>query len=410
MESDVGIRMEVCPSCIRGGQVDRITFIMEKRFIADCMQFLLTEAKIQDTPQMENRLKIYHVPHQCGYIKQPDTPAPPLPPPYPEDVVLPPPPTQKSQPSHGSQPSQDDSQKPQPSQDEPTTEHSAPLYKNSTEFHSPKMGSIRPAYPVEYWNESTDSGSGTFTGRSRTESLFIADGTLSVTRKKTVTESDDFRLFLPPRTIPRANHESSIPAMAQPYTHYQPHLYHQGQQHFEAPYQISSRIIITDSGEVQFERSIMGSMSSKRRGSFTTKQLPVPPRGMRAPTPQQSSPRTSPVMPRKVQFSSESKVEVETSQETHVSRKGSQYANEGGQFSRSVPFSEGGQFSREGKKRATTPPPSPPLYYNFQQERHMWTRPQSPLTHQRHTSPPPSAVGTHPSSGGECDVLLLFAS
>ena len=65
--------------------------------------------------------------------------------------------------------------------------------------------------------------------------------------------------------------------MAQPYLNFQPHLFNR--HCFEGPYQISSRIIITDSGELQFERSILGSTPHSSHGGFQfNKQKPLPPR------------------------------------------------------------------------------------------------------------------------------------
>lgn len=239
VESDVGIRMDLCPSCIRGGQSDRVTFIMEKKFINDCILFLLREAKIEDRPRLESGLKIYKVPHQCGHIKQPNTPAPPLPPPYTEDDT------------------------------QVTAVQPEASYENF--FHSPSIGPIVPAYPLKFWDESPQSESGGSLSRDFA-SLQTADNT-----------KEDFRLFLPPRTIPRLNYESSIPAIAHPYIKFQPHMYHQSRRHFEAPYQISSRIIITDSGDVQFERNIMGNTQpQEERGLLFKKDLPVPPKGLRA--------------------------------------------------------------------------------------------------------------------------------
>ncbi len=237
MESDVGIRMDMCSSCIRGGQSDRITFIMAKKFINDCILFLLREARIRDKPQLENGMRLYKVPHQCGHIKQPDTPAPPLPPPYTEDDNI---------------------------------ANLEVSYENL--FHSPSIGPIKPAYPMKLWDdESTQSEAGSLS-RDFAKLSIQADGTIT-----------NFRSHLPPRTIPRLNYESSIPAIAHPYIKFQPHMYHQSRSHYEAPYQISSRIIITDSGEVQFERNIMGNAPpQERRGLLYKKEMPLPPKGVRA--------------------------------------------------------------------------------------------------------------------------------
>ena len=356
MESDVGIRMEICPSCIREGQSVRITFIMEKKFINDCMQFLLREARIRDRPQFENGLKIYTVPHQCGYIKQPDIPAPPLPPPYTED---------DTQPPHLS----------------PENSHDSKATLGM--FNSPSMGTINPAYPVKFWDESTDSGTGSFS-RDSIEIHTQTDGTLNVpVSKKTL---NDFHLYVPPRTIPRLNHESSIPASAQPYLKYQPHMYHQSRSHYEGPYQISSRIIITDSGEVQFERNIMGNLPPQENGGLLfKKQLPLPPRGIRA-NPKQP-PSNSPKVLSRSNFIMESTSTM------------------GGTFSKVInvevqPSQHGVRFLREeaNKRKAPTPPPEVPPHptYNLKQERFISTALGGQLVHQLpplHAVTPCATVG-----------------
>ncbi len=332
MESDVGIRMEICPSCVREGQSFRITFIMEKKFINDCMQFLLREARIRDRPQLENGLKIYTVPHQCGYMNQPDIPAPPLPPPYTEDDTQPP--------------------------------HPSPENRNDPKatlgmFNSPSMGTINPAYPVKFWDESTDSGSGSFS-RDSTVINTHTDGTLNVPISG--KPLNDFHLYVPPRTIPRLHHESSIPARAQPYINYQPHMYHQSHSHFEGPYQISSRIIITDSGDVQFERNIMGNLPPQENGGLLfKKQLPLPPRGIRA-NPKQSPSNSPKVLSPTSTSGNFSKVNVEVQLSPH-----------------------GAQFMREPRKRKVpTPPPEIPPHptYNLKQERFISTSPGGQLVNQ----------------------------
>ena len=367
VESDVGIRMDVCPSCIRGAN-NRITFIMEKRFIKDCVQFLVRETRITTAPRNENGLLIYHMTHQCGYIKPPDMPAPeppPLPPPYtPEDETR----TSSTLPSTLKQNGLSHN-KPPVFVEYKRDEH------GSTKFRSRTLGNFEPAYPRHLWDDCTSSGTGSFTGSSRAESLFLADGALSVTtHSKTVV--DDFRSYLPPRTIPRANYESCIPARAQPYLKYQPHMYQQGMNRLEAPYQISSRIIITDSGEVQFERNIMGNMPpSNQRGFLFSKQLPLPPRGLRAHSPQANL-KSSPLLSQRVQVNVQSGVGFQS-----------------GKVSPNV----SGRFKRQSEKpRQKTPPPDVPPRppFNIKQERFVSSIQPGHTSHDSPLSrvPPPTQI------------------
>ena len=90
--------------------------------------------------------------------------------------------------------------------------------------------------------------------------------------------SSEEESLIPPRTIPRKNYECSLPAVAQPYINFTPHLFSSSSSRFEAPYQISSRIIITDSGDVQFERNVLGNAPMNHGGFHFKKQLPLPPR------------------------------------------------------------------------------------------------------------------------------------
>ena len=84
--------------------------------------------------------------------------------------------------------------------------------------------------------------------------------------------------YVPPRNITRRNFESAIPAVANPYTNYQPHIFNQSSSNFESPYQISSRIIITNSGKVQYERNILGNKQQNHGGFHFKRQIPLPPR------------------------------------------------------------------------------------------------------------------------------------
>ena len=95
------------------------------------------------------------------------------------------------------------------------------------------------------------------------------------------TPIDDVPVSLdpvPPRTITRKNHETGIPAMAHPYINFQPHLFQQRSSSFDAPYQISSRIIITNSGEVQYERNVLGNKPHHHSGFHFKQNIPLPPR------------------------------------------------------------------------------------------------------------------------------------
>ena len=228
IELDIGIRMELCPGCIPRGQNTTITFIIEKNFIRDCMSFLCQEARIPNIPQTQEGLMVYNIPHQCGYCTPP-TIQPPPPPPY------------EPQTAKGEKPPLDGG-------------------RQSPALAPPKLPPKPPLVPAVdfsdqwYWDDSFSSGS----------------GPSSLTQKEHCEED------LPPRSIPRKNYEISIPAMPQPYLNFQPHIFNR--KHFEAPYQISSRIIITDSGEVQFERSILGNVQRSHGGFHINKQMPLPPR------------------------------------------------------------------------------------------------------------------------------------
>lgn len=226
IELDIGIRMELCPDCLTQGQkCTSITFIIEKNFIRDCMNFLCREARIPNSPQNQEGLTIHNLQHQCGYCTAPDSPPPP--PPYE--------PPEKEKPSLNGGQSSSSSPPPQ-----------LPP--------KPQQGSI-----LDQWSlDSRLSGPG------------------PSDQQETESESPDSDL--PPRYYMRKDHQSSVPAMAQPYLNFQPHIFNH--HCFEGPYQISSRIIITDSGEIQFERSILGNTPhpSSHGGFQFNKQKPLPPR------------------------------------------------------------------------------------------------------------------------------------
>ena len=278
------------------------TFILEKHFVKECVAFLCRQANITDPPSVENGLFIYTIAnHKCyKSVQEDDTPTerdevpvvnkvpvvnepPPIPPRPPRKSCEATKMMEKSSSavhvcinnSNDMTVAADDSQR-------------SRCFTNTSvdvTFNRERNSQSKPFKPVipipEHWDDYTGSDSGT--GETGTESLFMADGSLTKTQDPPKDNKSD---VLPPRTIPRKNHESSIPAAKQPYYNYQPHLFnHRGNNCFDAPYQISSRIIIKDSGEVQFERNIMGNQPPKRHGGFHFKQqIPIPPRGIRANT------------------------------------------------------------------------------------------------------------------------------
>ena len=301
IELDIGVRMELCHSCYRGRSMTT-TFIMEKQFVKDCIAFLCKEAQINDPPIVENGLFIYTVAHhKCstssahdgsgvlterGEVPKENEP-PPIPPRLPRksSEVL----SLKSMEKSNSavhvciNNSNDVTTSDENRRSRCFTTTSVDVTFNREQTSQPQP--VKPAIPISgYWGDYT--GSDSCTGGTGTESLFMADGSLAKTAPDPPKDTKSSPTVLPPRTIPRKNHESSIPATKQPYYNFQPHLFnHRGNKCFDAPYQISSRIIIKDSGEVQFERNIMGNQPPKRHGGFHFKQqIPIPPRGLRADT------------------------------------------------------------------------------------------------------------------------------
>lgn len=295
IELDIGIRMELCHSCYRGRSMN-VTFILEKQFVKDCVEFLCKEAQIIGPPSIENGLLIYNIDHKChkanclNIPKKGEVPAedkaPPIPPRPPKanggkaaSVA-----TEKSNSEVcvciNNSTDLGSSEECQRSRCFTTTSVDVTINRESPNLSKP----MKPAIPIpEVWDDYT--GSDSFTGDTGMESLFLADGALSKKSKPSPPRMSNSHL-IPPRTIPRKNHESSIPAGEHPYYNFQPHLFnHCGNRCFDAPYHISSRIIIKDSGEVQFERNVMGNKPPKRHGGFHFKQdIPIPPRGIRATT------------------------------------------------------------------------------------------------------------------------------
>ena len=104
---------------------------------------------------------------------------------------------------------------------------------------------------------------------------------------------------VPPRNMTRKNFETAMPAMSHPYANFQPHLFQQSSSSYESPYQISSRIIITDSGEVQYERNILGNKPQHHGGFHFKQNIPLPPRKSAAATASRKGQSVSPkIFPR----------------------------------------------------------------------------------------------------------------
>jgi hypothetical protein len=103
---------------------------------------------------------------------------------------------------------------------------------------------------------------------------------------------------VPPRNITRKNFESAVPAVAHPYMNFQPQLFQQAcSSSFESPYQISSRIIITNSGEVQYEQNILGNKPQHHGGFHFKSSMPLPPRSKTA-KPSLTTPKVPPDTPK----------------------------------------------------------------------------------------------------------------
>ena len=281
MELEVGIRMELCSVC-QYNQPSIITLIMERQFIRDCMSFLCRETRISQKPLDEKGIPTFPVPHKCGYISPPPNAAPP-PPVYcetdPESSVAQPPSQSALQPGNyvnvngaieetKTDPEAKFSHTVSPSTPtnppQPEAKFSHTISPSTPQPQVSKLDAPGPAFAFsdKDWDAFSDSGS-----------HYLRHSGTSADRRSSA--SDDETSY-PPRNVTRKNYESSIPAVAQPYLNFQPHLFSSGSAtHFEAPYQISSRIIITDSGEVQYERNILGTAHG---GFHFKKQVPLPPR------------------------------------------------------------------------------------------------------------------------------------
>lgn len=359
LQLDIGVRVELCPRCVRNKQERSITFIMEKMFIKDCVRFLCREARIALPPSEESGFTVYTVPHRCfnatptteeaatptrrdmgevvmTHLSGSDTLPPP---PYSEDT---PPPLMPK----GISPDEDGDEHDYDIAEFVETPATMPLPKGATSLDRrgwsrfrdgtatpiitgatptitgavptvtattdeqveapPTKKTLRPAFhfPEEVWEDTSPMGPApSIRSSSFTESLFLSDGVLTATTttsssskshtpfKSSHTHSSSSHTphssshaatspELPPRTIPRRNQANS-----HLYANLHSHLFNsstsaEGRYDLETPYQISSRITITDSGEVKYERSILGNTPAEMSGKVHfRKSMPLPPRG-----------------------------------------------------------------------------------------------------------------------------------
>lgn len=269
MRLDVGVQMELCPFCmITHTQSTSITFILDKVFHDECIDFLCKEAHVSNQPVQDGGLMVYPVNHICSRPSRSlHDPLPPPPPPY---------------------------------------LHTLEGSRVGNHYH---IEDGPPELPPRKYVHTPDSNVCGYTNVSKSDSCVTsiygaqATNTATCTTPAASSNADDLEEFIPPRNITRRNFESAIPAIATPYTNFQPHLFQQSSSSFESPYQISSRIIITNSGEVQYESNVLGNKSKPRfHGGFHFKQdIPLPPRSSTAhKSPQPNKrPSSSPTMPKR---------------------------------------------------------------------------------------------------------------
>ena len=225
MRLDIGIQMELCGSCITSSlQGTSITFILDKVFHEECIDFLCHEARIGNRLVSDNSLLVYPVDHTCARG------ASPAPPSYLE------------------------------------SQRHLPQGERADFAPAP------PDLPPRNIYATREDGSMHMNGACRNGSPQTFSPAVP---GKTPGKSD----FVPPRNITRRNFESAMPAVAHPYMNFQPQLFQQsGSSSFDSPYQISSRIIITNSGEVQYERNILGNKPQHHGGFHFKTTMPLPPR------------------------------------------------------------------------------------------------------------------------------------
>lgn len=202
---DIGLRVELCEKCVQKRQERSVTFIMEKMFISGCIKFLCAEAHILHPPVEENGFTVYNCPHTCFHVTPPVENSPPS---YSEEATP-------------------------PSTPEGIASNLDHDYDNSEFVQSLALSQsenrLKPGPPSSF--HSPDSVWGDYSGSRSvrsdpiriptSESLFLADGTLSKTSTRT-------------------------------------ELHTTGSLSMATPYQINSRIIVTGNGDVQYEHNVLG--------------------------------------------------------------------------------------------------------------------------------------------------------
>ena len=226
MRLDIGIQMELCGMCVTSSlQGTSITFIIDKVFHDDCINFLCHEARISDQPVFENNMLVYPVSHICSHSAEAAHP-----PSYLE--------SQRHTAASGRVIENGSAPPELPPRNIYTTHHD--IVSQNAPANGSSHATFKPAFPAK--------------NPAKLESV-------------------------PPRNITRRNHESAVPAMAHPYMNFLPQVFqHNGSTSYDSPYQISSRIIITDSGEVQYERNVLGNKHQHHGGFHFKSTLPLPPR------------------------------------------------------------------------------------------------------------------------------------
>ena len=253
VESDIGIRMQLCRTCM-GLQETTITFMLSKQFIRPCLAFLCREARVSAPPVSEHGAFVYYLNHVCGVSPPPAGPAPP--PPSEPAVAEPIPMTPRVAESPAEKPGAGSSRIPPVSPVQQVQQQPPPV---------PRQHRDRPPPPPPL---SLAEDSGTTVGSS---SYFYFSP----------KDSDPLGFFtpikVPPRNIPRKGYDCALPAIAQPYCNTDDWSWLPQSMHFEGPYQISSRVTITDTGTVVHEPNVLGNKAAGA-GPLYGRQLPLPPR------------------------------------------------------------------------------------------------------------------------------------
>ena len=243
MQLDIGIQMELCGYCVTSNlQGTSITFVLDKIFHGECIDFLCQEARISNQPANESGLFVYPVNHACT-----------RPPSYTD------------------------------SQQRLAPTGVGDVNQTLSDLHSANVYTTRGDV-----NTHTNVANG-------------GDGSSHYPIQPAVPTNNMDDQSVPPRNITRKRFESAMPAVAHPYMNFQPQLFQQTcSSSFESPYQISSRIIITNSGEVQYERNILGNKPQHHGGFHFKSSIPLPPRSKANTTPKPSlaTPKASPDTPK----------------------------------------------------------------------------------------------------------------